>query len=174
MTVAKPARRIGHFHVTIVRDCVNGHPRHRTIACSGRSRTTMSEFEKGPGDQENCDIDAHRARISVGAQIARTSVNTQARRTSVSPCTHEHEREGRAHKRQRTGCAADKRQRLEMRACSAARRSANQGCRLLHNCGRSSRATASGWLSMSAMSKIVCLASMASSRGAAAAAAAIS
>ncbi len=33
---------------------------------------------------------------------------------------------------------------FEMRACSAARRSANHGCFVLHNCGSSSRATAAG------------------------------
>jgi len=59
-------------------------------------------------------------------------------------------------------------------ACSAAKRSANQGWRVLHSCGVSSRATASGCVCTSAIAARVFLVSITSSRGALAARAAIS
>ena len=53
-------------------------------------------------------------------------------------------------------------------------RSANQGWRVLHTWGVSSRSTASGWVVMSAMSWMVFFTSTSSARGAVAARAAIS
>ena len=61
---------------------------------------------------------------------------------------------------------------VEMRALIAARRSANQGCWVLQSCGSSSRATAAGWSSTSAIAWIVRLVTIANSRGADAARAA--
>ena len=55
----------------------------------------------------------------------------------------------------RSGSATSARLASEIFACSAAMRSANHGCRVLHTCGFSSRSTAAGWSSMSAMSWIV-------------------